>query len=170
MAWMMANAGQALDERRNAGQSPECRLVAVSGQASLQRFDHLLGLWVPRHFRWEAAVGRSQNDGEIHSLVVRTRGDPTALAAAINREILALDRRVPAYNLRAPDDAVSGTIASKRFVTLLTTTFGAVALGLVVLCLAGVLTDSVVQCRRELGVRRWVPRTVNWSGWSSRKG
>ncbi|MBX3733770.1 MAG: ABC transporter permease [Verrucomicrobiae bacterium] len=90
----------------------------------------------------------------IHSLVVRTRDEPAALAAAINREFLALDREVPAYNFRPLDDAVSGSIASKRFVTLLTATFGAVALGLVVLGIAGVLTNAVVQRRQELGVRK----------------
>jgi putative ABC transport system permease protein len=85
---------------------------------------------------------------------MRTRGDAAALAAAVHEEFLALDRGIPAYNFRELSDAVDRSIAPRRFVTLLTAAFGVVALGLVVLGIAGVLTNSIAQRRQELGVRK----------------
>ena len=45
MTRMITNPSQVFDKRRNAWQSPEGRLVAVSDRASQQRFGDLLGLF-----------------------------------------------------------------------------------------------------------------------------
>jgi predicted permease len=107
-----------------------------------------------RPARPEVYLCSSQYAVWIHSLVMRTRGDAAALAAAVHEEFLALDRGIPAYNFRELSDAVDRSIAPWRFVTLLTAAFGVVALGLVVLGIAGVLTNSIAQRRQELGVRK----------------
>ncbi len=148
LAKVLFDGGDPLGRRITAGATGTNLAEIVGVIADVKS----IGLDAPA--RPEVYLCTSQYAVWIHSLVVRTRGEPTSLAAAVNREFLALDRSVPAHNFRALDDAVGHSIAPKRFVTLLTAVFGAVALGLVVLGIVGVLTNAVVQRRQELGVRK----------------
>jgi putative ABC transport system permease protein len=104
--------------------------------------------------RPEVYLCSSQYAVWIHSLVMRTRGDAATLAAAVQEKFLTLDREIPAYNFRELSDAVDRSIAPRRFVALLTSAFGVVALGLVVLGVTGVLANSITQRRHELGIRK----------------
>jgi hypothetical protein len=94
------------------------------------------------------------------SYVVRTSGDPHALAAAVRAAIHEVD---PAQPLRAagPDHAETMTLASMideslagpRFYTLVLVLLSSVALVLAAVGLFGVVAISVTERQREIGLR-----------------
>jgi putative ABC transport system permease protein len=95
----------------------------------------------------------AQNPWPTMAVLVRTDRDPIAFSALVRAEILALDRELPAYNVRTLDDAVATAMASRRFETVLLAAFASTAVLLAVLGVYGVMAHAVAQRTRELGIR-----------------
>jgi putative ABC transport system permease protein len=87
------------------------------------------------------------------SLVVRTNGEPTALAGAVRDAIRAVDKGVPNYNLKTMNDVVSNSAAPRRVPMLLLSAFAGVAMLLAMLGIYGVTSYYVTQRTHEIGVR-----------------
>ena len=47
-------------------------------------------------------------------LVIRTAGDPAAFAPTLRREVQALDKDQPIYNVRTMDDVVANSLGTRR--------------------------------------------------------
>jgi putative ABC transport system permease protein len=87
------------------------------------------------------------------SLVVRTAGEPTALAGSVREAIRAVDSGVPTYNLKTMNDVISTSAAPRRIPMLLLSAFAGVAMLLAMLGIYGVTAYYVTQRTHEIGVR-----------------
>jgi putative ABC transport system permease protein len=87
------------------------------------------------------------------NLVVRTSGDPLALARPVREQVRALDPEIPVAHVRTMDDIVRSSIAKQRFSMLLLGAFGALALSLAMVGIYGVVAQLVAARRQEFGVR-----------------
>jgi predicted lysophospholipase L1 biosynthesis ABC-type transport system permease subunit len=84
--------------------------------------------------------------------VVRTRGEPMALRAAVEEQIRQASG-LPVSDVRAMDEVVSRSTSRERFHMLLMSVFGAAALLLAVIGIYGLMAYSVEQRAQEIGIR-----------------
>jgi predicted permease len=87
---------------------------------------------------------------------VLVRAAPAGFASlpeAARRELRALDPELPVYDVRPLVALVATTLAPRRLLLGLLATFGAAAVLLASIGLAGVVSQLVAQRRREIGVR-----------------
>ena len=87
------------------------------------------------------------------SFVLRTPGDPMALAAAASRAIWAVDPEVPVFSVRSLRQVISRSISQPRLATALLAAFAGLALLLGIVGIYAVLSHSIRARTHEIGVR-----------------
>ncbi|HEX8146504.1 MAG TPA: ABC transporter permease [Pyrinomonadaceae bacterium] len=90
---------------------------------------------------------------EFMTLVIRTAGDPAAMAPAVRREIAAIDPDQPVSDVRTMTQVMADTVARARFNTLLLAIFAGLATLLAAVGIFGVMSYSVQLRTREIGLR-----------------
>jgi predicted permease len=156
----VALISESLAQRKFSGQDPIGRRVRL-GPAGGQ-FHTIVGVVGDVK---QASLAASQADAfyttpeqwrfadNAMSLVVRSRGDAAALAPAVRNAIWSVDKNQAIARIATMGELLARSAAERRFALILLETFGLVALTLAATGIYGVLSGSVVERTREIGLR-----------------
>ncbi|HKE57182.1 MAG TPA: FtsX-like permease family protein, partial [Pyrinomonadaceae bacterium] len=95
----------------------------------------------------------AQAPDQFMTLIVRTNSDPQSLVPAIRSKVSEIDHELPVQSVRTLESMIANSLRQQRFTALMLSIFAGVATFLAAAGLYGVISYSVTQRTRELGIR-----------------
>ena len=86
-------------------------------------------------------------------LIVRTNRDPLAVAEAVRREISAVDKELPLFEVATLERAIANSVIGLSYVAVMLSATGGIALVLACVGVFGVMAFSVSERTHEIGIR-----------------
>jgi putative ABC transport system permease protein len=121
------------------------RIVGIVGDVRYAGLDQPAGAAV--------YVPQSVTPSHYTRLAIRTSGDPLQWVPAVLAAIRQVDPTQPVFHVLPMDEYILSSLAARRFAFALIALFGTVALVLAAVGVYGLVSHSVVQRTRELGIR-----------------
>jgi predicted permease len=125
--------------------SPWMTIVGVVGNVKQYALDadSRVTLYVPQ---------QQDSFGTMY-VVARTSGDPQSLASAVTREARSIEPNAPVIDVKTMAERLSDSLARRRFSMLMLALFALVAMVMSAVGIYGVISYSVEQRTREIGLR-----------------
>jgi putative ABC transport system permease protein len=101
----------------------------------------------------QAFLPLTQSPSRSVAIVVRTAGDPDALARPVEAAVQALEKELPLTRVLPMTRLMRDAVARQRLSTVILAVFAIVAIVLAAVGLYGVVAHSVTERTREIGVR-----------------
>ncbi len=141
--------GNALGKRLHVGPNtwPWFTVVGIVGDVRQTSLDlnEPDAVYIPTTQSWFA--------DDTLSFVVRTRGDADSLASAVRQAIWRVDRDQAIVRVSTMNSLLDRSVAERRFVLVLFEAFSLIALLLAATGIYGILSNSVTERTREIGIR-----------------
>lgn len=101
------------------------------------------------YYPWSQETNRAYQ----RTLIVRTKSNPSELIPAVRSAIWSADKDQPIYRIDTVSNRLSDALAEPRFYLFLFACFAGLTLLLVVMGIYGVMSNSVSERTREIGIR-----------------
>jgi putative ABC transport system permease protein len=95
----------------------------------------------------------AQNPARFLVVVARTSASPASLSSPIKAMVGGIDDKLPVANITTMEKFLDSTLAKRRFILLIFSVLGGLALLLAAIGTYGVMSYSVVERTQEIGIR-----------------